>query len=122
MPDLNDQPYRNKKERQMDAVTDPKVKHAHSYDINKQLQHERNVLIKERKFLMSHYNSLNKSVYMEQKHHFIHCKISTNSANNFSGTQINVVILIRPQKKHYKHNQNIEDYIYIDVSSIRVHC
>lgn len=111
-----DKPYRNISERNMDAETNPKLKHAHSYDINLMQQHQRNVTIKEPKSLRNYYNSLNKSIYMDQKYHFTHCKIFTNSEYIMTNTRINVIVLFRPQKSHYKHNQNVEDYLYIDVS------
>ncbi|XP_065356796.1 uncharacterized protein LOC135951140 [Calliphora vicina] len=110
-----DKPYRNINERNMDAETNPKLKHAHSYDINRLQQHERNVTRKEPKSLRNYYNSLNKSIYMDQKYHFTHCKIFTNTECIMSKARIKVIVLFRPQKSHYKHNQNVEDYLYIDL-------
>ncbi|KNC22402.1 hypothetical protein FF38_04659, partial [Lucilia cuprina] len=111
---LCDKPYLNISERQLDAETNPKLKHAHSYDINILQEHQRNIQIKERKCIKNYYNSLNTTIYKDQKHHFTYCKIFTNKT--ISQTKINVIILFRPQRTHYKHKQNLEDYLYIDVS------
>lgn len=107
-------------ERLLNAVYEPKLKHAHSYDINSLQQHQRLIKIKERKCLWKNYNSLNKSVYKDHKNHFTYCKLYANSKDNFSETIVNVVILFRPQNSHYKHKQIIEDYLYTDVSLLRV--
>ncbi|XP_075147702.1 uncharacterized protein LOC142221779 [Haematobia irritans] len=115
--DIDAKPYRNMYEREFDAKTDPKIKHAHSYDIDQRSQHQRDAkgMIKERKLLLDYYNSLNKSVYVEQKHHYIHCKIFNKYPRDFDELKLNVVIHIRQERIHYKPNQQIEDFLYIDL-------
>lgn len=111
-----DKPYRNRGERLLDAKTNPRVKHAHSFDVSRKYQHQRNVKTLEIQCIKNYYNSLNKSLYMEQKHHFTHCKIFTICKHNFSGTKINVVVLFKPEAIYFEHEQVFEDFLYIDVS------
>lgn len=117
---LCEKPYRNMNERLLDSAYEPKLKHAHSYDINSLQQHQRHIEIKDRKCLLKNFNSLNKSVYKDHKNHVTHCKIYANSKDNFSETIVNIVILFRPQNSYYKHKQIVEDYLYIDVSLLRI--
>uniref|UniRef100_A0A1I8MUJ3 Uncharacterized protein n=1 Tax=Musca domestica TaxID=7370 RepID=A0A1I8MUJ3_MUSDO len=110
--------YRNMYERIMDVEVDPKIRHAHSFDIDKRSQHQRSLRRSRctRKWLVNHYGSLNKSIYAELKHHHTHCKIFTKCKNEtISGAKLNVVILIRPERLHYAANQQIEDYLFIDL-------
>uniref|UniRef100_A0A1A9VXN7 Uncharacterized protein n=1 Tax=Glossina austeni TaxID=7395 RepID=A0A1A9VXN7_GLOAU len=110
-----DKPYRNIGERLLDAKTNPRVKHAHSFDVSRKYRHERNVKTLEIQCIKNYYNSLNKSLYMEQKHHFTHCKIFTICKYNFSGTKINVVVLFKPEAIYFQPEQIFEDFLYIDV-------
>ncbi|KAM7351072.1 uncharacterized protein ACRADG_004056 [Cochliomyia hominivorax] len=107
--------YRNINERLLDAEYNPKLKHAHSYDIDSLKQHQRNPKMNATKCLRNHYNSLNKSVYKDQKNHIIHCKLFESPKNNFSEIIINVKIIFRPDAIHYRHKQIVEDYLYIDL-------
>ncbi|XP_061398688.1 uncharacterized protein LOC133334406 [Musca vetustissima] len=109
--------YRNMYERELDAEIDPKVKHAHSFDIDKQVQHQRRFRHNrcQRKWLQNYYGSLNKSIYAEHKHLYTHCKIFTKNKKYISSAKLNVVILIRPEKRYYLANQHIEDYVFIDL-------
>lgn len=112
---LIDRPYRNMNERRSDDERDPKLKHAHSYDFTRRLQHKRYIAPKDPKW-RSNYDSLNKSIYVEQKHHIIHSKICSNCSYNFSGTKILLNLMFRPRRVHFRRDQKLEDYIYIDVS------
>ncbi|KAL9924984.1 uncharacterized protein ACN2A1_010385 [Glossina fuscipes fuscipes] len=111
-----DKPYRNRGERLLDAKANPRVKHAHSFDVSRKYRHQRNVKTLEIQCIKNYYNSLNKSLYMEQKHHFTHCKIFTTCKYNFSGTKINVVVLFKPEAIYFQPEQIFEDFLYIDVS------
>lgn len=109
--------YRNLFERIIDAEIDPKVKHAHSFDLNRKEQHTRlEVGAKQRKELQNYYNSLNKSVYEDHKHHFTLCKIFSNSKRNYYSGEARLVILFKPEATYYVEGQMLEDYLYIDVS------
>ncbi|XP_011188801.1 uncharacterized protein LOC105216146 [Zeugodacus cucurbitae] len=115
-PSLFGKRYRNMYERVIDAETDPKVKHAHSFDFDKTEHHTRlEVGAKERKELQNYYNSLNKSVYEDQKHHFTLCKIFSNSKTNYYSGEAQLVLLIKPEAKFYEEGQMLEDYLYIDL-------
>lgn len=104
-------------ERVIDLETDPKVKHAHSFDLDKTEHHTRmEVGAKQRKELQNYYNSLNKSVYEDHRHHFTLCKIFSNSKTNYCSGEARIVVLIKPEVKFYEEGQVLEDYLYIDVS------
>ncbi|XP_067624734.1 uncharacterized protein [Eurosta solidaginis] len=108
--------YRNMVERVIDAEMDPKVKHAHSFDLDKHEHHTRlEVGATQRKELQNYYNSLNKSVYGDQKHHFTLCKIFSNSKTNYYSGAASISLLMKPEKKYYEEGQIIEDYLYIDL-------
>ncbi|XP_073825858.1 uncharacterized protein isoform X2 [Musca autumnalis] len=109
--------YRNMYERLLDAEVNPKIKHAHSFDIDKACQHQRSLYrgSRNRKCLLNFYGSLNKSIYAEHKHHHTYCKISAKSKNNISAAKLNVNILMRPDRLNYSRNQKIEDYLFIDL-------
>ncbi|XP_036329834.1 uncharacterized protein LOC118741975 [Rhagoletis pomonella] len=108
--------YRNLFERIIDTETDPKVKHAHSFDLDRKEQHTRlEVDAKQRKELQNYYNSLNKSVYEDHKHHFTLCKIFSNSKRNYYSGEARLVILFKPEAKYYEEGQILEDYLYIDL-------
>lgn len=92
-----------------------KLKHAHTFDIDNKSRHLRDLSTIERKCILNYYNSLNKSVYQTQKHHFIYCKLLTNHKRNLAYLKINAIILIKPSSKFYHHKQTLEDYIFIDV-------
>uniref|UniRef100_A0A1A9W0K3 Uncharacterized protein n=1 Tax=Glossina brevipalpis TaxID=37001 RepID=A0A1A9W0K3_9MUSC len=109
-----DKPYRNRSERLIDAETDPRIKYAHSFDFSRRYRHQRNLKTLEIQCIKNYYNSLNKSLYMDQKHHFTHCKIFTKCKYNFSGTKIKVVVLFKPEGHYFKAGQMFEDFLYID--------
>lgn len=111
--------YRNIYERVLDKEMNPKVRHAHSYDFDAQQQHRRIINPGDNKCLRQDYHSLNKSIYLERKHHFTYCKIAGKN-KYFNATSINVTLLFRPQKTHFQHNQYLEDYLFIDVSKIAI--
>lgn len=112
----NEKIYRNICERAKDAELNPKNKHAHTFDIDHNRRHLRDLSTIERKCIQKYYNSLNKSVYQTQKHHFIYCKLLTNHKRNLAYLRINAVILIKPSSKFYCHRQILEDFLFIDVS------
>ncbi|XP_053960537.1 uncharacterized protein LOC128864803 [Anastrepha ludens] len=108
--------YRNAFERIIDAETDPKVKHAHSFDLDREEHHTRlEVGAKQRKELQNYYNSLNKSVYEDHRHHFTLCKIFSNSKRNYFSGEARIIIIFKPEAKYYEEGQLLEDYLYIDL-------
>ncbi|XP_043647447.1 uncharacterized protein LOC122615916 [Drosophila teissieri] len=107
--------YRNMMERLMDAEQDPKVKHAHSFDLDRKVQHQRDLAPKDRRLMEEYYNSLNRSVYPDHKHHFTLAKIFSGSLSNYSGVDVTMVGLFKPESRFYKKDQHVEDYIFIDL-------
>uniref|UniRef100_A0A0K8TXD1 Hydrocephalus-inducing n=1 Tax=Bactrocera latifrons TaxID=174628 RepID=A0A0K8TXD1_BACLA len=115
-PSLFGKRYRNMYERVIDLETDPKVKHAHSFDLDKTEHHTRlEVGAKQRKELQNYYNSLNKSVYEDHRHHFTLCKIFSNSKTNYYSGEAHIVVLLKPEAKFYEEGQVLEDYLYVDL-------
>ncbi|KAH8244579.1 hypothetical protein KR038_007057, partial [Drosophila bunnanda] len=110
--------YRNMFERLMDAEQDPKLKHAHSFDLDKMVKHRRDLTPKDRRLIEEYYNSLNPSVYPDHKHHFTLAKIFSGSMSNYSGVDITIVGFFKPEAQFYEKNQLVEDYIFIDVSGV----
>ncbi|EDV57289.2 uncharacterized protein LOC6541119 [Drosophila erecta] len=107
--------YRNMMERVMDAEQDPKVKHAHSFDLDRRVQHQRDLAPKDRRLMEEYYNSLNRSVYPDHKHHFTLAKIFSGCLSNYSGVDVTMVGLFKPESRFYRKNQRVEDYIFIDL-------
>ncbi|KAH8357028.1 hypothetical protein KR200_002314, partial [Drosophila serrata] len=107
--------YRNMFERLMDAEQDPKLKHAHSFDLDKMVKHKRDLTPKDRRLIEEYYNSLNPSVYPDHKHHFTLAKIFSGSMSNYSGVDLSIVGFFKPESKFYEKNQLVEDYIFIDL-------
>lgn len=99
----------------MDADTNPKLKHAHSFDFDNFI-HQRDITERDRHLIEEYYNSLNLSVYPDHKHHFTLARVHTTHHSNFSGIEMRMVGYFKPESKHYPLDQRIEDYIYIDVS------
>ncbi|KAH8282977.1 hypothetical protein KR054_011387, partial [Drosophila jambulina] len=110
--------YRNMFERLMDAEQDPKLKHAHSFDLDKMVKHKRDLAPKDRRLIEEYYNSLNPSVYPDHKHHFTLAKIFSGSMSNYSGVDLTIVGFFKPEAQFYEKNQLVEDYIFIDVSGV----
>ncbi|XP_033235264.1 uncharacterized protein [Drosophila pseudoobscura] len=106
--------YRNMLERLMDAQ-DPNLKHAHSFDLDQLLKHQRSLLGKDRHLMEEYYNSLNLSIYPDHKHHFTLAKVYSDSQMNYSGVDVRVVGYFKPESRYYQKNQLVEDYIYIDL-------
>ncbi|EDW13046.2 uncharacterized protein Dmoj_GI18006 [Drosophila mojavensis] len=106
--------YRNIWERLMDADTNPKLKHAHSFDFDNFI-HQRDITERDRHLIEEYYNSLNLSVYPDHKHHFTLARVHTTHHSNFSGIEMRMVGYFKPESKHYPLDQRIEDYIYIDL-------
>lgn len=104
-------------ERILDQEQDPLLKHAHSYDVDKRYCHQRERTLEERACIKRYYNSLNKSVYEEHKHHFVHCKVYSKIKKNYSGTVLRLILLIKPQSNFYEDGQLIEENLYVDVCS-----
>lgn len=102
-------------ERLIDSSS-PRVKHAHSFDLDSLLKHKREITEKDRREIEDYYNSLNPSVYADHKHHFTLAKILTSHHSNFSDVEMRLVGLFKPQSKYYEVDQRVVDYIYIDVS------
>ncbi|XP_041631898.1 uncharacterized protein [Drosophila kikkawai] len=107
--------YRNMFERLMDAEKDPKLKHAHSFDLDKMVKHQRDLTPKDRRLIEEYYNSLNPSVYPDHKHHFTLAKIFSGSMSNYSGVDLTIVGFFKPETQFYENNQLVEDYIFIDL-------
>uniref|UniRef100_A0A6P4E058 Uncharacterized protein LOC108037644 n=1 Tax=Drosophila rhopaloa TaxID=1041015 RepID=A0A6P4E058_DRORH len=107
--------YRNMLERLMDAEKDPKVKHAHSFDLDKLVKHQRDLTPKDRRLIEEYYNSLNPSVYPDHKHHFTLAKIFSGCLSNYSGVDVTMVGLFKPQSRFYEKDQLLEDYLFIDL-------
>ncbi|KAH8409413.1 hypothetical protein KR222_002720, partial [Zaprionus bogoriensis] len=107
--------YRNMWERLLDADKDPRVNHAHSFDLDKFVQHKREITDKDRRQIEEYYNSLNRSVYPDHKHHFTLAKVITTHNHNFSGVEMRLVGLFKPESQYYERDQRIVDYIYIDL-------
>ncbi|KAH8237861.1 hypothetical protein KR032_004475, partial [Drosophila birchii] len=107
--------YRNMFERLMDAEQDPKLKHAHSFDLDIMVKHKRDLTPKDRRLIEEYYNSLNPSVYPDHKHHFTLAKIFSGSISNYSGVDLTIVGFFKPETKFYEKNQHVEDYIFIDL-------
>ncbi|ALC39538.1 CG15824 [Drosophila busckii] len=114
-PEFFKDSYRNMLEREVDADKDPKLKHAHSFDLNEIVIHQRDVNAVDRRIIDEYYISFNPSVYPDHKHHFTLAKVYTAHSSNFSGVDVRLVGYFRPSSKYYKHQQRIEDYIYIDL-------
>lgn len=100
----------------MDAEQDPKLKHAHSFDLDELVKHQRDLAPKDRRLIEEYYNSLNPSVYPDHKHHFTLAKIFSGCLSNYSGVDLTVVGFFKPEARFYEKGQVVEDYIYIDVS------
>ncbi|XP_034101229.1 uncharacterized protein LOC117565950 isoform X2 [Drosophila albomicans] len=114
-PEFFDKGYRNMWERLLDASKSPRLNHAHSFDFDKLTRHQRVLTDRDRRMIEEYYNSLNPSVYPDQKHHFILAKVFTAYHSNFSGVEIKLVGLFKPESKYYERDQRIVDYIYIDL-------
>ncbi|XP_068141752.1 uncharacterized protein [Drosophila tropicalis] len=108
--------YRNMVER---VTTNPedsfRLKHAHSFDLDRSTRHQRDLHSKDRHIIDEYYNSLNLSVYPDHKHHFTLAKVFSASPTNFSGVDIHLVGFFKPESKFYERNQLLQDYIYIDL-------
>lgn len=113
-PEFFNSSYRNMWERLADA-TSPRVQHAHSFDLDSFVRHQRDITDKDRRQISDYYNSLNPSVYPDHKHHFTLARILTTYHSNFSGVEMRMVGLFKPESKYYEKDQRVEDYIYIDV-------
>ncbi|XP_017132038.1 uncharacterized protein LOC108149140 isoform X1 [Drosophila elegans] len=107
--------YRNMFERLMDAEQDPKLKHAHSFDLDRMVKHQRDLTPKDRRLIVEYYNSLNPSVYPDHKHHFTLAKIFSGCLSNYSGVDVTMVGLFKPESRFYEKDQLVEDYLYIDL-------
>ncbi|XP_030384254.1 uncharacterized protein LOC115631593 [Scaptodrosophila lebanonensis] len=114
-PEFFNKKYRNMLERLMDAEKDPRLQHAHSFDIDDFKKHQRDITDTDRRLIDEYYNSLNLSVYPDHKHHFMLAKIYTSHHSNFSGIDLRVVGLYKPESKYYEVGQLLEDFIYIDL-------
>ncbi|XP_030565461.1 uncharacterized protein LOC115765868 isoform X2 [Drosophila novamexicana] len=114
-PEFFNKGYRNMWERLLDADTNPKLKHAHSFDFDAFVRHQRDITDKDRRMIEEYYNSLNLSVYPDHKHHFTLAKIHTANLSNFSGVDMRLVGYFKPESKYYELDQRIVDYIYIDL-------
>ncbi|KAH8361013.1 hypothetical protein KR093_010871, partial [Drosophila rubida] len=114
-PEFFDKGYRNMWERLLDASKSPRLNHAHSFDFNKLAIHQRNLTDKDRRMVEDYYNSLNPSVYPDHKHHFTLAKVFTAYHSNFSGVDMKLVGLFKPESKYYERHQRVVDYIYIDL-------
>lgn len=114
-PEFFDNGYRNMWERLLDEATNPRVKHAHSFDFDEMVKHQRHITDKDRRLIEDYYNSLNPSVYPDHKHHFTLAKILTTHHSNFSGVEMKLIGLFKPESKYYERDQRVVDYIYIDL-------
>jgi len=104
-------------ERLLDAEQDPKLKHAHSFDLDKMVKHQRDLAPKDRRLIEEYYNSLNPSVYPDHKHHFTLAKIFSGCLSNYSGVDVTMVGFFKPESRFYAKDQLVEDYLFIDVSN-----
>ncbi|XP_050741156.1 uncharacterized protein LOC108029238 isoform X2 [Drosophila biarmipes] len=107
--------YRNMLERLLDAEQDPKLKHAHSFDLDKMVKHQRDLAPKDRRLIEEYYNSLNPSVYPDHKHHFTLAKIFSGCLSNYSGVDVTMVGFFKPESRFYAKDQLLEDYLFIDL-------
>ncbi|KAH8266486.1 hypothetical protein KR044_004226, partial [Drosophila immigrans] len=114
-PEFFDNGYRNMWERLLDASKSPRLNHAHSFDFDELTRHQRLLTDKDRRQIEEYYNSLNPSVYPDHKHHFTLAKVFTAYHSNFSGVDMKLVGLFKPESKYYEPDQRIVDYIYIDL-------
>ncbi|EDW03468.1 GH10488 [Drosophila grimshawi] len=114
-PEFFNKGYRNMWERLLDEDNDPKLKHAHSFDFDDFIRHQRAITDKDRRMIEEYYNSLNYSVYPDHKHHFTLAKIFTSYHSNFSDIELRLVGFLKPDSKYYVRDQRIVDYIYIDL-------
>jgi len=105
-------------ERLLDAEQDPKLKHAHSFDLDKMVKHQRDLAPKDRRLIEEYYNSLNPSVYPDHKHHFTLAKIFSGCLSNYSGVDVTMVGFFKPESRFYAKDQLVEDYLFIDVSNL----
>ncbi|XP_037957607.1 uncharacterized protein LOC119687388 isoform X2 [Teleopsis dalmanni] len=117
MPQCFNKRYRNQYEREIDMEIDPKLKHAHSFDVDLKAQHKRKFTAQDRKCIQNYYSvySLNKAVCVERKNHLILCKILSNSKKNVSGLILHVKIIINPRSRFYENGQLLQDFLYIDL-------
>ncbi|KAH8271115.1 hypothetical protein KR018_012407, partial [Drosophila ironensis] len=113
--EYNKDKYRNMFERLMDAELDPKLTHAHSFDLDQMVKHQRDLTPKDRRLIEDYYNSLNPSVYPDHKHHFSLAKVFSGCLSNYSSVDISIVGFFKPEKRFYTKGQLVEDYIYIDL-------
>ncbi|KAH8412221.1 hypothetical protein KR009_000536, partial [Drosophila setifemur] len=107
--------YRNMFERMIDAEQDPKLKHAHSFDLDKLVKHQRDLTPKDRRLIEEYYNSLNPSVYPDHKHNFTLAKVFSGCLSNYSGVDVTVVGFFKPESCFFEKNQLVEDHIFIDL-------
>ncbi|XP_017074987.2 LOW QUALITY PROTEIN: uncharacterized protein LOC108110432 [Drosophila eugracilis] len=107
--------YRNMFERLLDAEQDPKLKHAHSFDLDTLVKHQRDLAPKDRRLIEEYYNSLNPSVYPDHKHHFTLAKIFSGCLSNYSGVDVTMVGFFKPESRFYEKDQLVEDYLFIDL-------